>query len=164
MTPQLITPLIQLPLVDPQLLGQLLGTAALHPLHRSALLFPTPTSISLPTLHSMLHGEFSSCLILGGHSRVEMVMGIISGKWKPAIIYALVTNGTLRFNDLRRLMPKVSQRMLTQQLRDLERHGIVKRVLHPQVPPRVEYSMTRLGRSLHPIFKSVCQWADKNFA
>ena len=95
--------------------------------------------------------------------RVEMVMGIISGKWKPAIVYALVTNGTLRFNDLRRLMPKVSQRMLTQQLRDLERHGIVKRVLHPQVPPRVEYSVTSLGRSLHPIFKSVCRWADKNF-
>ena len=96
--------------------------------------------------------------------RVEMVMGIISGKWKPAIIYALVTNGTLRFNDLRRLVPKVSQRILTQQLRDLERHGIVKRVPHPQVPPRVEYSVTRLGRSLHRIFKSVCRWADKNFA
>jgi len=96
--------------------------------------------------------------------RVEMVMGIISGKWKPAIIFTLVTNGTLRFNDLRRLMPKVSQRMLTQQLRDLERHGIVKRVPHPQVPPRVEYSVTRLGRSLHPIFKSVCRWADRNSA
>src|SRR5215467_5510590 len=75
MTPQLITPLIQLPLVDPQLLGQLLGTAALHPLHRSALLFPTPTSISLSTLHSMLHGEFSSCLILGGHSTRNSALG-----------------------------------------------------------------------------------------
>src|SRR5262249_278473 len=75
MTPQLITPLIQLPLVDPQLLGQLLGTAALHPLHRSALLFPTPTSISLSTLHSMLHGEFSSCLILRGHSKNETCSG-----------------------------------------------------------------------------------------
>src|SRR5262249_62254043 len=101
------------------------------------------------------------------HDRVErgeMVMGIISGKWKPAIVYALVPNGSLRFNALPRLMPKVSQRMLTQQLRDLERHGIVKRVLYPQVPPRVEYSVTRLGRSLHPIFKSVCRWAEKNFA
>lgn len=96
--------------------------------------------------------------------RVEMVMGIIAGKWKPAIIYTLVMNGTLRFNDLRRRIPKVSQRILTQQLRDLERHGIVKRVLHQQVPPRVEYSVTRLGRSLHPIFKSVCRWAEKNFA
>ena len=94
--------------------------------------------------------------------RVEMIMGIIAGKWKPAIIYALVTNGTLRFNDLRRMIPKVSQRMLTQQLRDLERHGIVKRVLYPQVPLRVEYSVTKLGRSLHPIFKSVCHWAEKN--
>ncbi len=96
--------------------------------------------------------------------RVEMIMGIIAGKWKPAIIYALVMNGTLRFNDLRRMIPKVSQRMLTQQLRDLERHGIVKRVLYPQVPLRVEYSVTKLGRSLHPIFKSVCRWAEKNIA
>jgi DNA-binding HxlR family transcriptional regulator len=95
--------------------------------------------------------------------RVEMIMGVIAGKWKPAIIYALVMNGTLRFNDLRRVIPGVSQRMLTQQLRDLERHGIVKRVIYPEVPPRVEYSITRLGRSLHPIFKSICRWADKNF-
>jgi len=96
--------------------------------------------------------------------RVELIMGVIAGKWKPAIIYALVTNGTLRFNELRRLIPKVSQRMLTQQLRDLERHGLVDRVFYPEIPPRVEYSVTRLGRTLHPIFKSVCNWAEKNFA
>jgi len=96
--------------------------------------------------------------------RVELVMGVIAGKWKPAIIYALVTKGTLRFSELRRLIPRVSQRMLTQQLRDLGRHGLVHRVLYPEVPPRVEYSVTRLGRSLHPIFKSVCNWAEKNFA
>ena len=96
--------------------------------------------------------------------RVELIMGVIAGKWKPAIVYALVTNGTLRFNELRRLIPKVSQRMLTQQLRDLERHGLVDRVFYPEIPPRVEYSVTRLGRTLHPIFKSVCNWAEKNFA
>jgi DNA-binding HxlR family transcriptional regulator len=95
--------------------------------------------------------------------RVELIMGIIAGKWKPAIVYALVMNGTLRFNELRRLIPRVSQRMLTQQLRDLERHGLVDRVFYPEIPPRVEYSVTRLGRSLHPIFKSVCNWAEKNF-
>jgi DNA-binding HxlR family transcriptional regulator len=95
--------------------------------------------------------------------RVELVMGVIAGKWKPAIIYALVTNGTLRFNELRRRIPSVSQRMLTQQLRDLERHGLVDRVFYPEIPPRVEYSATKLGRSLHPIFKSVCRWAQKNF-
>jgi len=96
--------------------------------------------------------------------RVEMIMGIIAGKWKPAIIYALVMNGTLRFNQLRKLIPRVSQRMLSQQLRDLERHGIVTRAFYPQIPPRVEYSVTKLGRSLHPIFQSVCSWADKNFS
>jgi len=95
--------------------------------------------------------------------RVELVMGVIAGKWKPAIIYALVTNGTLRFSELRRRIPRVSQRMLTQQLRDLERHGLVDRVFYPEIPPRVEYSVTKLGRTLHPIFKSVCNWAEKNF-
>lgn len=95
--------------------------------------------------------------------RVERVMGVIAGKWKPAIIYALVTGGTLRFNELRRRIPRISQRMLTQQLRDLERHGLVDRVHYPEIPPRVEYSITRLGRGLHPIFRSVCNWAEKNF-
>lgn len=96
--------------------------------------------------------------------RVEAVMSIIGGKWKPAIIYALVTKGPLRFMELRRQIPAVSQRMLTQQLRDLERRGIVTRIHYPEIPPRVEYRLTPLGRSLHPIFKSVCKWADKNFA
>ena len=95
--------------------------------------------------------------------RVELVMGVIAGKWKPAIVYALVTNGTLRFSELRRRIPRVSQRMLTQQLRDLERHGLVDRVFYPEIPPRVEYSVTKLGRTLHPIFKSVCSWAESNF-
>jgi DNA-binding HxlR family transcriptional regulator len=95
--------------------------------------------------------------------RVESIMGIIAGKWKPGIIYALVMKSPLRFMDLRRQIPKVSQRMLTQQLRDLERHGLVARVYHAEIPPRVEYSVTPLGRSLHPIFKSVCDWAAVNF-
>ena len=95
--------------------------------------------------------------------RVEAIMGIIAGKWKPAIVYALVMEGPLRFVELRRRIPRVSQRMLTQQLRDLERYGIVERVYHPEIPPRVVYSVTPLGRSLHPIFKSVCDWGSDNF-
>src|SRR5262245_30952301 len=94
--------------------------------------------------------------------RVERVMGLIAGKWKPAILYALVTGGTLRFSELRRRIPKLSHRMLTQQPRDLERHRLVRRVYHAQIPPRVEYSVTKLGRSLHPIFKGVCDWASRN--
>src|SRR5215471_16421503 len=96
--------------------------------------------------------------------RVETIMGIIAGKWKPAILYALVMDGTLRFTELRKRIPAVTQRMLTQQLRDLERHGLVARVHHAEIPPRVEYSVTPLGRSLHPIFKGVCDWATENFA
>jgi DNA-binding HxlR family transcriptional regulator len=95
--------------------------------------------------------------------KVERIMGIIAGKWKPAIVYALVTRGTLRFGQLRALIPAVSQRMLTQQLRDLERHGFVRRVQYATIPPRVDYSLTPLGRSLHPIFKRVCAWGDRNF-
>src|SRR5712692_9959506 len=99
----------------------------------------------------------------GPVERVETTMGIIARKWKPAIIFALVMDGPLRFTELRRRIPKVSQRMLTQQLRDLERHGLVERAYHQEIPPRVEYSVTSLGRSLHPIFKSVCDWAGENF-
>lgn len=100
---------------------------------------------------------------LGPVERVEAIMGIIAGKWKPAIIYALVTEGPQRFVELRRRIPKVSQRMITQQLRDLERYGIVERMYHPEIPPRVVYSVTPLGRSLHPIFKSVCDWGSDHF-
>lgn len=99
----------------------------------------------------------------GPVERVETIMRIVGGKWRSAIIYALVMDGPLRFMELRRQIPKVSQRMLTQQLRDLERHGIVERTYHAEIPPRVEYSVTRLGRSLHPIFKSICDWAGENF-
>lgn len=95
--------------------------------------------------------------------RVETIMGIVAGKWKPAIIYALVMEGPLRFVELRRRIPKVSQRMMTQQLRDLERYGIVERAYHAEIPPRVEYSVTLLGKSLHPIFQSVCDWGGENF-
>jgi len=95
--------------------------------------------------------------------RVETTMSIIAGKWKPAIMFALVTYGTLRFTQLRKMIPKVSQRMLTQQLRDLERYGLLQRRLYPEIPPRVEYSVTPLGKSLDPIFKSVCDWATRNF-
>ncbi len=94
---------------------------------------------------------------------VEMIMGIIAGKWKPAIIYALVMEGPLRFVELRRRIPKVTQRMLTQQLRDLERYGIVRREHYKEIPPRVEYSVTPLGRSLHPFFKSLCDWGGEHF-
>src|SRR5215472_15346225 len=83
MLPQLVSPLIQLPLVNPQFLRQLLGADRLHSLHCSSLVFPTPPSISLPLLHSLLRGEFPCCLILGGHSTSEreiLIFVYYSGK------------------------------------------------------------------------------------
>jgi|SRR5438093_7194999 len=100
---------------------------------------------------------------MGPVERVEMIMGIIGRKWKPAIIYALVMEGPLRFVELKRRIPRITQRMLTQQLRDLERYGIVNREHFKEIPPRVEYSVTPLGRSLHPFFKSLCDWAGDHF-
>jgi DNA-binding HxlR family transcriptional regulator len=95
---------------------------------------------------------------------VERTMSLIGGKWKPAIMFCLVMEGTLRFSDLRRRIPEVSQRMLTQQLRDLERHGLVHREFHESIPPKVEYSLTKLGQTVHPVFKTVCDWAGEHFA
>ncbi len=86
-------------------------------------------------------------------------MGLIGSRWRPAIMFALIMKGTQRFSELRRLIPGVSQRMLTKQLRDLERHGLVRRQFFESVPPRVEYSATDLGKGLHPIYKLVCDWA-----
>ena len=86
-------------------------------------------------------------------------MGLIGSRWRPAIMFALIVEGTQRFSQLRRMIPGVSQRMLTRQLRDLERAGLVKRQFFESVPPRVEYSATALGRGLQPIYKQVCDWA-----
>lgn len=81
---------------------------------------------------------------------VERVIDVIGGKWKIIILFHLM-NGTKRFNELRRLMPEVSQRMLTRQLRELEEYDIVERKVYAQVPPKVEYSLTDLGKSLDSI-------------
>lgn len=88
---------------------------------------------------------------------VEAALQVIGGKWKPVILYHLV-DGTKRFNELRRLMPGITQRMLTNQLRDLETDGIVDRKIYPQVPPKVEYSLTPHGETLIPVLSSLHDW------
>lgn len=83
----------------------------------------------------------------------------IGGKWKVAILWHL-TGQTLRFGELKRLSVGVTQKMLTQQLRELERDGLIHRQVYAEVPPRVEYSLTPLGRSLIPILKSLYDWGE----
>ena len=89
---------------------------------------------------------------------VEALMGAIGGRWKPVILYHLM-GGTRRFNEFRRLVPGVSQRMLTQHLRELERDGLVHREVYREVPPRVEYSLTARGRTMEPLLHQMNQWA-----
>lgn len=90
---------------------------------------------------------------------VEVALELIGGKWKGLILYRLL-NGHLRFNQLQRLLPAVTQRMLTKQLRELEQDGLVNRSVFPEVPPRVEYSLTERGQSLASILLLLKQWGD----
>lgn len=92
------------------------------------------------------------------HCRVATTMEMIIGKWKIAIMLNLIHYGTMRFSQLQHVMPGVTQKVLTSQLRDLEQEGIVKRVVYPQVPPKVEYSMTEYGMSLQTILETMHEW------
>ena len=94
---------------------------------------------------------------------VREALNVIEGKWKPIILYYLVQN-TKRFGELRKLMPDATQKMLTQQLRELERDGIVTRKIYQQVPPKVEYSLTPYGRTLKPVLDALCKWGKNHRA
>ena len=95
---------------------------------------------------------------------VEAALDVIGGKWKVVMLFHLAREGAHRFAELRRKIPGVSERMLTQQLRELEGDGIVHRKVYPVVPPRVEYSLTAYGRTLGPITDLMCQWGKKHMS
>ncbi|NBJ67870.1 MULTISPECIES: helix-turn-helix domain-containing protein [Clostridia] len=91
---------------------------------------------------------------------VESTLDVIGGKWKGVILYHLL-NDKKRFNELRRLIPGITQRMLSLQLSELEQDGVICRKVYPEVPPRVEYSMTEFGMTLEPIITQMKEWGDK---
>ena len=93
---------------------------------------------------------------------IEITLDIIGGKWKPLILWNLGTQGTKRFSELKRLMVGISQKMLTQQLRELERDNMVCRKVYASVPPKVEYSLTKEGETIMPILDNMCIWG-KNY-
>ena len=92
---------------------------------------------------------------------MEATLELIGGKWKALLLWHLV-HGTLRFHQLRNLVPQATAKMLTQQLRDLEREGMVDRKVYPVVPPKVEYSLSKKGNSLMEILDQLCIWGEKN--
>lgn len=92
---------------------------------------------------------------------IERAIRTISGRWKAVILYHLF-DGPKRLSDLSRLIPAISQKVLVQQLRELEAHGLVDREVFRQVPPRVDYSATTLGLSLEPVMLALCDWGQRH--
>jgi DNA-binding HxlR family transcriptional regulator len=92
---------------------------------------------------------------------VEEVLRILEGRWKLVILFHLFGGHVRRFSELRRSIPAVSEKMLIQQLRQLERDGAVQRVVHHQVPPKVEYSLTEWGQALCPALDALLTWVDR---
>lgn len=94
---------------------------------------------------------------------VEAALDVIGNKWKGVILFHLL-DGKKRFNELRRLIPSVTQRMLTLQLRELESDEIILRKVYPEVPPKVEYSLTPFGKELKPLLFSLREWGARIMA
>lgn len=88
---------------------------------------------------------------------IEATLGLIGGKWK-ALILDHLTSGAMRFGELQRAMPKITPKVLTQQLRELEDDDLIRRHIYPVVPPKVEYELTDFGKSVLPILDAMCAW------
>ncbi len=93
---------------------------------------------------------------------VEAALELIGGKWKGVILYNLLKQKTLRFGELKKNLPTVTQRMLTKQLREMEQDKILTREVYPEVPPKVEYTLTEFGESLKDVVKALETWGKKN--
>ncbi|MFN3911784.1 winged helix-turn-helix transcriptional regulator [Hyphomonas sp.] len=92
---------------------------------------------------------------------VEGALQMLEGRWKMTILFHLFGDRLMRFSDLERAIPSISQKMLIQQLRKLEADGIVRRIVHPQVPPKVEYGLTAWGEGLCPALDALLLWAEQ---
>lgn len=113
---------------------------------------PVSYLIPAPIMRKQRHVAYTNC-------PVEAALDIIGGKWKSVILFRLMED-TRRFNELRRLLPSITQRTLTNQLRELEDDGLLFRTIYAEVPPRVEYRLTELGQSLHPVLNALKAWSE----
>jgi DNA-binding HxlR family transcriptional regulator len=94
---------------------------------------------------------------------VEATLDLIGGKWKGVVLYHL-SDDVLRFNEIRRRLSGITQRMLTKQLRELEEAGLIVRKVYAEVPPKVEYSLSNKGRTLRPVIAALLQWGEAHLA
>lgn len=93
---------------------------------------------------------------------MEITLKMIGGKCKPLILHHLIENGKKRYNELYSVVDHIPKKTLTTQLRDMEADGLIKRIVHSKVPPKVEYCATELGQSLYPILELMCDWGYNN--
>ena len=95
---------------------------------------------------------------------VEAALSLIDGKWKGVILFLLLEEEVMRFNAFQKALPKITQRVLTAQLRSMEADGLINRTVYPVVPPKVEYRLTALGASLEPVVKALSSWGKAHQA
>lgn len=98
---------------------------------------------------------------LDGRKFVQTTLGVLGGKWKILILWN-IRDRPQRFSELKRLIPAISEKVLIQQLRDLEKDGIVQRHDYAEMPPKVDYAFTEYGKSLKPVLKMLCQWGEEH--
>lgn len=106
----------------------------------------------------MSKGSYTAASAADG---VQQAFKMLEGRWKLVILFHLFGGRLMRFSDLERAIPAISQKMLIQQLRQMEADGIVRRIVHHQVPPKVEYGLTDWGQALCPALDALLQWAEK---
>ena len=92
---------------------------------------------------------------------MELGINILSGKWKLRILRNLYIKKVVRFNELQRNLENITTKTLTEQLRELEDKKIIKRTIYPEIPPKVEYSLTEIGSSIEPVLKTLCDWGNE---
>lgn len=129
------------------------ATAAVSDGSRSS---PVPTDLPSPPLQSC------TPTVPGFTCGLDATLRVIAGKWKPLILYFLAQDGPTRYGELRRAVRDVSDKMLIQQLKELEADGLVKRTDHKEVPPRVDYGLTPLGFSLAEALVPLCSWGTEH--
>ena len=134
--------------------------------HLSASMHLLVSTKKMPDLPDPISAPVDTCTptLPGFTCGLDATLRVIAGKWKPLILYFLAQGGPTRYGELRRAMRDVSDKMLIQQLKELAADGLVKRTDYHEVPPRVDYDLTPLGRSLAEALVPLCTWGTENMA